>query len=80
MKARRSTVMAAALLGAVAALGTAGCGTQEKMTPAQQAFATDLNACERMQRTDEREACTNAARAKFDSASRMESSCPKATC
>lgn len=80
MKTRRNTVMMAALLGAACVLGTAGCASQEKMTPAQQAFATDLNACERMQKNDERQNCVDAARAKFNAASRRESSCPPATC
>ena len=56
-----------------------GCSSGSE-TPALKAYNDALNACQREQSTDRREACFSDARQKYEAALRASSSCPKSTC
>lgn len=65
------------LIGGVGLL--LGCSSSRE-TPALEAYNEALNACQREQGTDRREACFSDAQQKYEAAVRASSSCPKFTC
>ena len=56
-----------------------GCSSGRE-TPALKAYNDALNACQREQSTDRREACFSDARQKYEAAVRASSTCPKSSC
>jgi hypothetical protein len=71
-----------AVAGAVGVVVVAACSTSGPAAQAQRAWNDDTAACERQERTDQREACFAAAMQKYQAALKQAnaSSCPKTTC
>ena len=82
MKLKQCSFVAYGLLGAMSIGLVAACSTADQ--PGEAAFNTAMNACQRMDKVDERNQCISDAMMKYHTAINKgmatTASCPKSTC